>query len=141
MPKSTILRISILVLLMGMLIPFCANAQSRKLPAKMRLVGTVNYDFGAGRAKAVNCYLSLKLSGGKVSGTTNYQLDYNDQPSELTGTYKANKNGTYHLDVWIMDNSGCDFEGTYDPKTGIFSGQFSGRGMYKTYPFKFRLSK
>lgn len=117
------------------------NYVSAQLPAKMRLTGTVNYDYGRDETKTVHCYLDLKLNQGQVSGCTNYSTDFNGQPSEVIGTYKSRGNGIYYFDVFIPDNAGRDFEGTYDTRTGIFSGQFSGRGMNTTYPFKFTLSK
>lgn len=113
------------------------EAQNKALPSNIRFVGTVNYDYGYAQARQVKCFLDIKISKETVSGHSNYNTDWDGNPGEVTGTIKALNNGSYYLDVYFTDNSGCDFEGTFNPKTGVFSGQFSGRGMEKTYPFKF----
>lgn len=141
MTNSKLFWTAFFTMLLMAVMPISINAQSSQLPTKMRLKGTVNYDYGMDKARIINCYFDLKLSKGQVSGRTSYTTDFNGQPSEVMGTYKSKGNGIYYLDVYIPDNSGCDFEGTYNTKTGIFTGNFSGRGMSKTYPFKFTLSR
>lgn len=141
MTKSKILWAFFVTLFIGFVIPMSLEAQTKTLPAKIHFAGTVNYDFGYDQARTVKCYLDLKIGKGQVSGTTNYATEYDGSLCEVTGTVKANSDGSYDIDVYIQDNSGCEFEGVYNPKTGIFSGKFSGRGLSKSYPFKFTHSK
>lgn len=133
--------VAVLAILIGAGMPLTVNAQKKAvLPQTLYLVGTVDYDFGYDQEKPVKCFLDLRFSKGKVSGYTNYGAEYDGQANAMTGVVKARSNGTYHIDVYVTDNSGCDFDGIYNPKTGVFSGQFSGRGMTRTYPFKFKKS-
>ena len=112
-----------------------AEAQT-KMPSKMYLTGTVNYSYGHDRAQVVKSALELELKNGSISG----YITYEDE-CYVEGTYKLKKDGTYYMDVYLIDNSGCDFEGTYNPKTGVFSGGFTAKGLSKSYPFKFTKSK
>lgn len=102
----------------------------------MYLTGTVNYSYGHDRAQVVKSALELELKNGSISG----YITYEDE-CYVEGNYKLKKDGTYYMDVYLIDNSGCDFEGTYNPKTGVFSGGFTAKGLTKSYPFKFTKSK
>lgn len=138
MNKSKFWWLSLIIMIITIGTSSSVCAQSSSLPAKIRFSGSVGYDFGMDKVRNVNCYLDLKFNRGQVSGTTNYMTDYEGNPSQVEGTVKTQKNGTYHIDVYVLDNSGCNFDGYYNPKTGAFTGKFIGRGMSRSYNFQFK---